>query len=584
MQLKKHVAGLMLIALSLSMLSVVNTGTGICIGSICSDDPLEPFVRVRANRQYYSGDRPTIEITISRADLDTTAELQRKFGSSWITIGTVPSRMGTYYVTDTVSHSAGTVEYRLKYRSSGYKYAYGTITIGKVAALLIHGFLAGPTFMSAIKYRIDDLYDEMFVADYYDSINKVSLRCDGFWDILILDRDCIGDIASYHADIDQPIGPGSYYDKDSKSVKYVGTGDNNLARRVYYDTLYPSLRTYPYRIDIVAHSMGGLVGRALIQHYLHPSGGRFTAGGYSHELRNFVTLGTPHRGLDIDDDEGGWLGRLVDTINDFFSGSNVVPRSVEMLDRTVPAGIWVNSLETSWSNVKTYTIAGVKSEAAYEDYKLIDVLGDYTPIKELEREVSDGEIPLSSAAGLPGVVGHKNFYVNHASLRENYKVLAFLYQLLASKLQTVSKNVFYQIRYVDYNINSLIYHFIKLYLEGTEIYSLGNGNSEISPSIKYETPNTVSSFMLKVPVAADSIYLPVQLFVGINNKFRVPEYFVLPNSYHFRLVQANLGMDVFYDFDQMYLSVDATWNIYKYQDSRVVDTSWSITIGFTILV
>ncbi len=155
------------------------------------------------------------------------------------------------------------------------------------------------------------------------------------------------------------------------------------------------------KIDIIAHSMGGLVARSMIEKY---NGAQY--------INKLITLGTPHHGSPLAALRG-WLGSLVNMNNpEYFSMYNYFTQGFNDL---APTSTLIQSLSSLTSpSLPYYLIAGVSQ---YNNNSILP-------------GADDGVVTEVSALGVSGAAGI-------ASIELNYSILLGLTHTLLTESGTV---------------------------------------------------------------------------------------------------------------------------------------------------
>src|SRR6266542_3552387 len=152
-----------------------------------------------------------------------------------------------------------------------------------------------------------------------------------------------------------------------------------------------------YRVILIAHSMGGLVCRTLIQnlmpHKPGPEGKDPKAWIY-----RFVTMGTPHRGID--------LGRIPDTIENF------VTSRLNPFDANIFQEERMRDYLKLDATYDVHSLGETTAAHAFPVKRCLCIIGSdyrsYGAVKELTGSVSDGLVKQDHAylvAGPPPLAG-----------------------------------------------------------------------------------------------------------------------------------------------------------------------------------
>ncbi|MDP3684830.1 MAG: hypothetical protein Q8S01_12955, partial [Ignavibacteria bacterium] len=124
--------------------------------------------------------------------------------------------------------------------------------------------------------------------------------------------------------------------------------NSSLSVEANADILYQALSTSTkgVKVDIIGHSMGGLVARSMIEKY---NGAQF--------VNKLITLGTPHLGSPLAAIRG-WLGSIIKTTNPkYFTLYNYFTQGFRDLE---PNSLLIQNLKTLTSpTVPYYLIAGI---------------------------------------------------------------------------------------------------------------------------------------------------------------------------------------------------------------------------------
>ncbi len=165
---------------------------------------------------------------------------------------------------------------------SGYSSAFpiffdpggGTVTTPRYA-VIVHGIFGKSADMTVIRDEISSIYGgtgNILMVDYYSS-----------------------NIITGEYNVFTPIGPF----KDSNNIWRVSPSSKSLANYVQQQiknwlSSKPDVTSPAGYVDIIAHSMGGLVVKSMLTDYFND--GNIVAGGKTFKIRKIITLGTPHQG------------------------------------------------------------------------------------------------------------------------------------------------------------------------------------------------------------------------------------------------------------------------------------------------
>ncbi len=229
----------------------------------------------------------------------------------------------------------------------------------------------------------------------------------------------------------KPIGPGKIVGNfpvlGDVNITF-DTDDDTLAKRLH-DFLRSKLDDeYQYRIDIVAHSMGGLVVRAMIK-YFTDDGLIFRSGtvAYPHRIQSVHFLGTPNRGID--------LPMELETI---MSGDF----QFAMIDSTTTYP-WINNIANVndyIGSIKWYTYRGTNP---HDSNILARNLAQVVGMK------SDGVVPYHAVELYGnGLAGDFNFFTTHNDLPKNRFIVSMIKNILLENAAITSRTIKYRLTYL----------------------------------------------------------------------------------------------------------------------------------------
>ncbi len=280
------------------------------------------------------------------------------------------------------------------YYSDGWSSDYNAeIEIKNVAILqwtrhlvFVHGFMGSPSIWSQVASTIASqaYYANYYTPDLYGSTPCDSLRWDG---------------------CETSIGPDDY--------EGVTVNDDNLARRlkIYINTnvaFASGLNT----IDFVAHSMGGLVVRALLDYYAGSDRRTISGAGGTAYVETVVTIASPHQGIDLHD------------------SSHIVGLQVVQMDNTISGRPqWISQMLNP-SPPTTVDFHAIESNNP--DYAIVNLIHNHG------NEVRDGLVPTNSM-WMPGMASESGAYEMHTSIVNNAMTTNQIVRLLRKEIYSAAK-------------------------------------------------------------------------------------------------------------------------------------------------
>ncbi len=230
-----------------------------------------------------------------------------------------------------------------------------------------------------------------------------------------------------------PIGPGIIAGTMTVDGVEMGiskefkTSDDTLAKRLYDFITSKIDDSYQYAIDIVAHSMGGLVTRAMIKYFTN-NGEIYRYGNpndpYPHYINTVHFLGTPNHGVDIP------------------TSVKITDYQLLMIDSTATYPWIANNLFplNYMGSIKWYTYRGMDPRGTD---LLSGLLGAVVGMN------SDGVVPYSSVRlSGDGLGGDFSFFVTHNELNKKSTIISMVLDILLNSPVITSKTIYYRMTYL----------------------------------------------------------------------------------------------------------------------------------------
>ncbi len=264
--------------------------------------------------------------------------------------------------------------------------------------LLVHGFYTDSNSLSEME-------------DYFDEYVKYGTG----------ERIYTPDLYQGEIDISIPIGPGAFTHGDNSY--YISIFEDNLAIRLWEYMRIQMTETKEYHFDIVAHSMGGLVTRAMIEFYAGGSSFEFRT--MTHYIDNVAFVATPNQGIDIPN----WIMDLVSWHEALKDARKIKlhaphdPLQLIMMDNSPIDGIseggWISENLPNYlpEGINYFVYGGLKSYCdkdiieKKEGCALIGIIEIYLPVN------NDGVVPIISIH-LGGALSSWSGFYNHFEIKE----------------------------------------------------------------------------------------------------------------------------------------------------------------------